>query len=675
MQIQAAGCLEEGKIPDSFALQKKARRLVAAGDGSNYPRELDRFPNAIAVHPIVTSHANWIEVNLLSCTHTYVPAQSFNMALTEFNLLKSISVPNVGKISPKGLMVVAGPNSSGKTQLLTDIQASCTGSPRELVVCSDVEIEHPSSLNGLLQALKDTGAIALRQDADGKQYYEQTSPYLGEGSGGWRMEPHMLQHHFNQMRANNLEGRKAFYEPIGKTLVTSLFLRRRLQTTDTTKSFDYETQHPQNELQALYVNHHAQQALSEEIRKTFGRAVWLDASRGGKLCLRVSDSPSVPSDADRLQPERMKSYRTIDSEGDGLKSYTAICISLLLGQRPICLVDEPEMCLHPPQAYALGKFIGKYGTSDNYATIVATHSSHILRGIIEATQELQVLRLSRTRGKFVGNLIPYATLEHCIQRPSTKVETILDGIFSQAVAIVESEGDRAVYEAATEKLGEQLEHDVHFVSVGGVGGFASTSQLYKKLKIPTVIISDLDLLGKLDLFKLVLCSLAPQESVDEICALAQSVLREVKTAGPRISKEDLVEQLNQILMMPMDWSNGDNEHIRKAIATIPSTLSDLSLLKRGGRTNYSDKPTVLANLDSLLAECKRHGLFLVPVGELEYWCESLMSDGPSRQKKAEWANEVAVRIRLNPIQHGDIWAFVEGMTSFQKDEMSRLAGY
>jgi predicted ATPase len=82
----------------------------------------------------------------------------------------------------------------------------------------------------------------------------------------------------------------------------------------------------------------------------------------------------------------MRAYRLIEEEGDGFKSYMGTCVTLLLGQRPICLIDEPELCLHPPQAYALGRFIGKYGTSSDHVTFVATHSSHILRGIIEARE-------------------------------------------------------------------------------------------------------------------------------------------------------------------------------------------------------------------------------------------------------------------------------------------------
>jgi hypothetical protein len=49
------------------------------------------------------------------------------------------------------------------------------------------------------------------------------------------------------------------------------------------------------------------------------------------------------------------------TEGDGYKSYVGACIPLLVGRRPVCLIDEPEMFLHPPHAYRLGRFIGRYG--------------------------------------------------------------------------------------------------------------------------------------------------------------------------------------------------------------------------------------------------------------------------------------------------------------------------
>ena len=127
----------------------------------------------------------------------------------------------------------------------------------------------------------------------------------------------------------------------------------------------------------------------------------------------------------------MWKYRTIENEGDGLKSYVATCIAILLGRLPVCLIDEPELCLHPPQAYSLGRFIGRYASSIETATFVATHSSHILRGVIQATRQLQIIRLTKRKGSFTAHLVPADVLADALSRPALRAETILDGIFAQ----------------------------------------------------------------------------------------------------------------------------------------------------------------------------------------------------------------------------------------------------
>ena len=86
----------------------------------------------------------------------------------------------------------------------------------------------------------------------------------------------------------------------------------------------------------------------------------------------------------------MANYRAIEEEGDGLKSFVTMATALLLQKRPVCLIDEPEMCLHPPQARELGRLIGKYGSTSDTATFVATHSSEILRGALETGRDVQI---------------------------------------------------------------------------------------------------------------------------------------------------------------------------------------------------------------------------------------------------------------------------------------------
>lgn len=598
--------------------------------------------------------------------------------------LKAIAIPNVGEIVPRGLILVVGPNSSGKTHLLKDIEARLVGEQRVLVVCDEIKTEIPDSFQPFLSRLISAGHVRTTTDNQGHEQIRQWSLHVGKGSSDWTLTPPRLQNYHQQALANP-SGKEGipFFKHIGATYVTSLFLDRRLRIVSQSSFVDYENNPPSNELQALYVNKQSRRKLREELVRVFRKAVWLDNTRG-VLCLRVNDSPEFPSDADRLEPEVMRRYRTIEDEGDGLKSYAGICISLLVERRPVCLIDEPEMCLHPPQAYSLGQFIGKHGTSPHRSTFVATHSSHVLRGIIEATEDLQILRLSRVGTQFVGSVIPYDALMQCIQRPSTRIETILDGVFSEAVTVVESEGDRVVYSAACEKLVEQsrslsdpvtddIPYDMHFVSVGGAGGIASTCALYKQLRIPVAVIADLDVMNK-EQCKPVLESLTHREDATSILKDCHNVIDEIRQLQPILSENDFKGGLQEMRSRELDWSKGHAQELRRQLTDLASRLSHLAILKRGGIANFADKTSILHKLKAILGRCRSVGLFLVEVGELEYWLKGIM-DGASKSKKSEWANEAALRIRQRPPQDDDIWEFIRKIASYQRDQANRLSGY
>lgn len=304
-----------------------------------------------------------------------------------FNPLKSIAVPNAGSMVPRGLTVIIGPNSSGKTQMLKDLQARLLGQARKLVVCENINIERPPALDPLLDALGSTRQIRRTVDQKNREIIESLMPGLGHNSqSNWKIQFTEAQQWFNLNPDSAHQQADRFLEHFGRAFLSSLFLDRRLVVTNTVDNFDYESQGPSNELQMLYLDKDAKEKLAEEAIRVFGKAIWLDNTRANRLCLRVNDDGMMPSAEDRLEPEKMRAYRMIEEEGDGFKSYMGTCVTMLLGQRPICLIDEPELCLHPPQAYALGRFIGKYGASSDHVTFVATHSSHILRGIIEATR-------------------------------------------------------------------------------------------------------------------------------------------------------------------------------------------------------------------------------------------------------------------------------------------------
>src|SRR5205814_7094298 len=154
-----------------------------------------------------------------------------------------------------------------------------------------------------------------------------------------------------------------FLNYFGRLLVTALFLDRRLISMNAAGVVDFQTTSPQHDLHALFLDDHARELLYREMLDSFGRAVWPDMSRGSQMVLKVSDEGVLPTAEERHSYKKMALYRSIETEGDGMKSYVATCVALLLGRRPVCLIDEPEMCLHPPQAYNLGRFIGRFGVS------------------------------------------------------------------------------------------------------------------------------------------------------------------------------------------------------------------------------------------------------------------------------------------------------------------------
>ncbi len=592
-----------------------------------------------------------------------------------FNPLKSIAVPNAGCMVPRGLTVIIGPNSSGKTQMLKDLQARLLGESRKLVVCEKIDLERPPALDPLIDNLCSMRQIRKKFDQHNRLVIETLMPGLGHNSqGNWTLEFSDIQRFFSTRPDPVLQQTDRFLEHFGRSFLSSLFLDRRLVVTNAVDNFKFESQWPSNELQALHLDKGAKEKLAEEAIRVFGKAIWLDFTAGNTLCLKVSDDGKMPSAEDRLEPEKMRNYRTIEEEGDGFKSYMGTCVTLLLGQRPICLIDEPELCLHPPQAYALGRFIGKYGTSSDHVTFVATHSSHILRGIIEATKKLDIIRLSRSGSKFSGKKVSHDAIMACIEKPSTKVETILDGLFAETVSVVESEGDRLVYSTTWERIASEFRHDVHFVSVGGIGGFADTCELYRQLKIPVCIMADLDLLRELDTFERIVKALASTDEATRALDKCRSIIDRIKAMGPLHTEEELRNELQAIIDIDLSWANVCQlADIRRKLSDLSAGLSLTARLKKGVESLRSEP--VYPDLNALLGECRGHGLFLVPAGELEDWVPELAAGGPSKKKKAEWANYAANKLRDAPVGTDDVWAFVRRMAEFQRDTINRLSGY
>jgi hypothetical protein len=582
--------------------------------------------------------------------------------LSDFKPLERVLLPGLGELDCSGLILLVGPNSSGKTQFLRDLNERIKGEPRQLVVAQDIKLTK-IEYEPFLSCLEREGYIQRFVDEAGNKQIRPRTTYVGSGESP-QLTPAINAESWYQTYAlanSTLATQREWLNRFGRFVVTALFLDRRLIAANQAGIIDFETQPPQQDVHALYLNDEARKQLLEETKNAFGRPVWPDATRGTTLSLKVSNRRDAPTAEDRLSPRMMTAYRTIESEGDGLKSYVATCIAILLGRRPVCLIDEPEMCLHPPQAYNLGRFIGRFGSASEIATFVATHSSHVLRGVIGAGGKLQIVRLTRRGEAFEAHLVPAKALEEALKKPAVRAESVLDGIFSEAVVVVEADTDRAVYQAAWETLQEETRLDIHVTAVGGAGGIADTCHLYRTLKIPIAAIADLDVLVDGDRLRQILARLADGTNVEQLLDRAADIGNQIKLIPPTLSSDDVRDRLRSVLSAEMEWSKGHDVTVRKQIIEIANKLDRMKRLKSGGIECLPSELQGAAN--EIVEELGRYGLFLVPVGELEQWlAQSEVS--VSKQNKWAWANDASAHIRGAGPQDVGIWNFLRGVARF-----------
>jgi hypothetical protein len=588
--------------------------------------------------------------------------------VSDFKPFQSLSLPDLGDIRCEGLIVIVGPNSSGKSQLLQDMYLRLTGSPRTLVVATDIQL-NKLDYEPFLTCLEKEGFLRTYTEQNGNKQFIPLTTHLGTGQQIQPVQINEAQSWYNsynsdfnsgyiydQKRTRHID----FLNHFGKLLVSGLFLDRRLLYVGSIGIIDFDTQAPQQDLHAFHVNDAARAALADEILNSFGRAVWSDLSRGTVLSLRVSDG-RMPAPDDRLSFREMAKYRTIETEGDGLKSYVAICIAVLLGRRPITLIDEPEMCLHPPQAYNLGRFIGSHTSSSKAATFVSTHSSYFLRGVIQSTRRLQIVRLTRKNDRFSAHLIPAQVLNETLSKPTLRAEAILDGIFSRCVIIVEADSDRLVYHTTLETLASEVRLDVHFAAVGGAGGIAGTCELYRKLRFAFAVIADLDMVVDSDRLWNTVYALTDNDNAQRLAKRAKEVAEKILKLPPSIEEEEVKSHIAEISRMNTDWSQDDDIALRDKLRALSNRLDRMRRLKRGGIRSLPD--SLASELTTLVAALAQIGLFLVPVGELEQW---LRDDGlsVSTRNKSIWASQAAIFIQNRGASSRGIWDFIRKVAAY-----------
>lgn len=387
-----------------------------------------------------------------------------------------------------------------------------------------------------------------------------------------------------------------------------------------------DLQNPDNPLSFLFTNNDLRKRLREIIYEAFEKYYVIDPTNLGALQIRLSDRAPVDEGEEKgLETRSVKFHKEatpIREFGDGVKAFTGIMTMILAGDPKILLIDEPEAFLHPSLSSKLGKEIGRSLMSSNKKLLVSTHSSSFLMGCVQSGVPLNIVRLTYKNGIATSRILPKEKIIELMRDPLLRSTGVLNGLFFEAVVVTEADSDRVFYQEINERLLSENDprgiKNCLFINAQNKQTIARIVKPLRELGIPTVGIVDIDVLkeGGQVFTKLLDASFIPSLNQQAFCNQRKSLYDTLNATGKEWKKDGGVELLN-----------GEDKE-------------------------------ACSNFFNQLDE---YGVFVIRQGELENWLKPLKAT----RHGTDWLIDIFTKMGDNPVdanykkpEEGDVWDFI-----------------
>ena len=520
------------------------------------------------------------------------------------------------------ITVFVGPNNSGKSKVLEEIDHFCkTGE-----IGKDAVIVGNIRLKAIAQNTVDEKITTITVSPKSSDRVKKDHIYIGKQNKRHHVNIAQLKRALSDPNASVREF-CSWYLALNTIKLDG---KNRIQLTERQGGGDLRN--PQSSLQVLFRDNDKRGEIRRIIYEAFEKYFVIDPTDLGHFSIRLSPTEPLSSEFEKSLTDEAVDFHTkslpIENASDGVKAFIGILSEVIAGDPLVLLLDEPEAFLHPPLAFKLGQEVARNTMGSEKRIFVATHSPSFVMGCIQSGAPVNIVRLTYRQGGATARILPNEEVTHLMKNPLLRSTGVLSGLFYESAVVTESDADRAFYQEINERLQacdpKRGIANCLFLHAQNKQTVKTIIRPLRALGIPVAGIVDIDVLkeGGQVWQSFLECGYLPKMDREELAGLRTKLNTALQQSGRNMKTDGGIDVL------------GEEEK---------------------------------ESAQNLFEKLAQYGLFIVPTGELESWLKTLRVSGHG----PKWLIEVFNKMGEEPNSsayvvpsEGDVWAFIDNISTW-----------
>jgi energy-coupling factor transporter ATP-binding protein EcfA2 len=382
------------------------------------------------------------------------------------------------ELDRKSVVCVVGPNSSGKSSLLSAIFARVTGRKNLERASALVEasIDHNIDQTGIAEFINTNTVMDKNNRVIWYGGQETVGPDVDKWIENWANNPRISPNFIS-------------------AFVHRIPTENRLHASNSTNHIDPLTHAPNHPSIYLYRNPELEEKLNQAAEKLFGISVCLNPGMGQKIGLHVGKYTGKLQNRTQEYANEIIKYPLLEHEGDGVRAALGLVSHIIAFKHNCILVDEPDLYLHPPQAYSLAKQMVELVSE--HQLIVASHSARYVQGLVEnASERLQLVRLNRDEDSVSVDLVDTSVFSEIKKDPVLRFTEIVDALFYKELVLTEDPADCMLFKTALDECGfSQANDETLWLGCYGKHAFPKFVRVAQALALSPLVVADFDIIS------------------------------------------------------------------------------------------------------------------------------------------------------------------------------------